>query len=495
MITRQLRTAAGLLAGLAVLGARPAMAADCGDLARPGLFPNTEVKAARAVPADAATSAPAYCEVMAVIHPVPGSSITAVYRLPENWNGRMLGLGGGGWAGNIVLPTALPALKRGYATAQTDGGHPSPSGVDTSWTSDPVKVTDFAHRAVHETAVLGKQVVARHYGRAAQRAYFQGCSTGGRMGMMEAQRYPDDYDGIIAGAPVYTLLTQTSPVVRRQIFSAPGAALTAAQLKRVNEAVLAACDADDGAKDGVLTDPRRCGWDPAALQCKAGASGDDCLTRAQVQALREAHETRRTRGGLVGNYGMTRGSEAGWERFVAVTSGGELNAMNGELGDLVRLIFPDQPYDWRTFDPEKHQAGVHSTPFALEYEARSTDLSRFAGRGGRLLLWHGWDDAGPSAFATIDYYEKVRATPAGDAVQLFIAPGVYHCSGGPGADDFDLLTALENWVEKGLKPERIVARNRRTGETRPLCAWPGLPYHSGQGDTRDERNFACRAAP
>jgi feruloyl esterase len=483
-----------LIAGLGLLVAgRLCVAADCADLARPGLFGSTEVRS-RSVAADAATGAPAHCELTAVIRPVPGSQITAVYRLPEEWNGRMLGLGGGGWAGNVLLATALPALKRGYATAQTDGGHPGTNGADTAWTKDPVAVTDFSHRAVHETAVLGKQVVARRYGRDARRNYFQGCSTGGRMGLMETQRYPDDYEGVIAGAPVYSLLVQTSPVVRRQIFAAPGAALTPALLTRVNDAAVAACDAADGVKDGVVTDPRRCGWDPAELSCKAGATGD-CLTQPQVTALRQAYETRRTKRGVVGNYGMTRGGEAGWGRFVAATTGVEPNAMNGGLGDLIPLIFSNQAYDAATFDVERQQALVHRTPFASEYEAVSTDLSGFRKRGGKLLLWHGWDDPGPSPFATIDYFERARRANGAGSVQLFIAPGVYHCGGGPGADEFDLLTAMENWVEKGMKPQRLVARNRKTGDTRPLCAWPGLPYFSGKGDAKDERNFACRAAP
>src|ERR1051325_11170449 len=185
---------------------------------------------------------PAYCEVTALITPVPGSKITAVYRLPENWNGRMLGLGGGGWAGilNLLEPPAIPApfraaspgLTRGYATAQTDGGHASPASTDASWTrNNPTAVTDFSHRAIHEMTVLGKQVVASHYGRPPTKSYYQGCSTGGRMGLMEAQRYPNDYDGIVAGAPVHTLLVQSSTVVRDQIFKAPGAAIPSELMK------------------------------------------------------------------------------------------------------------------------------------------------------------------------------------------------------------------------------------------------------------------------
>ncbi len=485
------RDAVGIAVG-AILWGGAAFAADCGDLAKPGALGATEIRSARAVAANAASEAPAHCEVTAVLKPVAGSQIVAVYRLPERWNGRMLGLGGGGWAGNLLLTTALPGLKRGYATAQTDGGHPDPSGLEASWTSNPIAVTDFSHRAVHEMTVFGKTLVGRHYARSATRNYFQGCSTGGRMGLMEAQRYPGDYDGIIAGAPVYTLLTQTSPVVRRQIFSAPGAGLTAPLLEKVNAASTAACDALDGVKDGVVSDPRRCDFDPAVLRCKTGASAD-CLNEAQVNAVRKAYQTTRGPDGLVGNYGMTRGSEAGWARFVATEPNAALTPMNGGLGPLIPLIFPNQKYDAATFDPRQQQAAVHRTPFAAEYEATSTELKPFIQQGGKLLLWHGFDDPGPSAFATIDYYDKAVKANGGDSLQLFIAPGVYHCAGGPGPDDFDLLTALENWVEKGQKPTRVTARNRRTNETRPLCAWPGLPRFDGQGSSADEHNFSCRA--
>jgi feruloyl esterase len=313
------------------------------------------------------------------------------------------------------------------------------------------------------------------------------------MGMMETQRYPEDFDGVIAGAPVYTLLTQTSPVIRRQIFTAPGAGFSASLLERVNAASTAACDANDGANDGVVTDPRRCEWDPAQLSCKAGQTGD-CLTPAQVGALRKAYATVRAKDGTVANYGMNRGSEAGWSRFVAVDSSAQLNAMNGGLGELIPLMFPKGDYDPATFGPAQ-QAAVHTTPFAKEYEAASTDLRAFAARGGKLLLWHGFDDPGPSAFATIDYYERAVKANGPDDLQLYIAPGVYHCRGGPGADDFDLLTAMENWVEKGQKPKVLTARNTTTGDTRPLCPWPGLPYHEGSGDTRSEHNFSCRVVP
>ena len=489
----------GALAATCAMSSQPVGAApNCADLTRPGLFPNTVVQKAADVAADVKTGMPAYCEVTALITPVAGSKITAVYRLPENWNGRMLGLGGGGWAGNLFLlqppgapgpgRTASLGLPRGYATAQTDGGTLGHfGGLDVSWTRNPVAVTDFSHRAMHETTVLGKQVVASHYGRAATKSYYQGCSTGGRMGMMETQRYPDDYDGVVAGAPVHSLLVQSSTVVRDQIFKAPGAAIPIEQMKLVHEAVLSACDAADGLKDGVVTDPRRCHWEPKSLQCKSGVADGRCLTPPQVEALNKAYRTARTRAGVVGNYGLTRGSEASWNP----TTPGPRNVMNGDLADLIPLMFGDAGFDPATFDIEKQQAAIHRTPFAAEYEANSTDLSKFFKRGGKLLLWHGLDDPGPSPFATLDYYERAVKANSRESVRFFALPGVFHCGGGPGADFFDPLTALEQWVEQGKAPETMVATNRTAGIERPVCAWPKLPYYRS-GDPAKAGSFVCR---
>jgi Tannase and feruloyl esterase len=493
------------LYGVSILVCLDAVAAQqCAQLQGTAPTPASHVLTARQVPADAGHGLPSYCELTVQASSGPGSHITMVYRLPDNWNGKMLGIGGGGWAGNTyllsVLPTVVTAasvLPRGYATAQTDAGHPLPevqglkAASDISWIpGNWTAVMDFSHLAVHQMTVLGKQVIAAYYGRPVEKSYFQGCSTGGRMGMMETQRYPDDYDGVIAGAPVYTLLVQSSSVVRTNIFNAPGAALDAAHLKLVNAAVLAACDAKDGLVDGIIADPRRCDWDPGKLQCAPGASPDSCLVPAQVNALRQAYTTVRTRSGVVGNYGLTRGSELAWNPFVR-TGMGDLTVLNGNLGNLVPLMFGDPAFDLSKFDIQKHQDAVHKTDFAREYEANAEDLSRFFGHGGKLILWHGLNDPGPSPFATQDYYDRLVARKAGANVRFFAAPGVAHCGSGPGADRFDLLTALEDWVEKGTAPTTLVARNAAKGFERPLCAWPKLPAYTG-GDPNSAASFACQ---
>ena len=275
------RSAAFLVvAAIASAGATAAPVA-CDALTRSGLFPDTTVTSAKIVPADAGAKLPAFCEVTAVISPVPGSRIGVVYRLPETWNGKLLGVGGGGWAGNITLTVAVPGLQRGYATAQTDGGHPGTGLRDTSWANE-LTITDFGFRAVHQMTVVGKAVVAKHYGKPQSRAYFHGCSTGGRQGLMEVQRYPADYDGVISGAPVYNLITQTSAIVRNQMFAREGARVTKEQLDRVNQAATEACDGQDGLKDGIVTDPRTCSFDPAALQCHGSSPADEFLPHARA---------------------------------------------------------------------------------------------------------------------------------------------------------------------------------------------------------------------
>jgi feruloyl esterase len=487
-----------LLPALAVGALRlPSAQADeaaCGRLRGSEAFPHAAITATVYQPADTAQNLPAYCEVTGVVSAVANSSVTVVYRLPAGWNGKLIGFGGGGWAGNVRLATAVPGLQKGYATAQTNGGHEAKVVFDTSWAKDnPVAMTDFSHRAVHVMTLTAKRVVEQYYGKAARRSYFQGCSTGGRMGMMETQRYPDDYDGVIAGAPVYNLTVQMMGVVRNRNFRQPGAAISEAMLKRVHETVLAACDAKDGLRDGVVTDPRACAWDPGVLACQAGQAADQCLSPTQVRALRDAYTTVRDGEGIVGNFGLTRGGESGWAPFVQSSPSGPADAATGNLAELTLYMFGRADYDTASFDPAKNQAALHSTPFAREYEAASVDLKPYLKRGGKLLLWHGFDDPGPSPFATIDYYERAKqANGADSAISLYVAPGVYHCRGGPGADDFDLIDALDGWVEQGKAPQTIPAHNSQTGDERPLCAWPALPYYRGSGDPKKLASFECR---
>ena len=504
---RQLSCAATLSA--LVLAIMPHEAAaqetNCAPLARPGQFANTVVSSAQMVAPNPTAKTPAYCEITAVISPVPRSRIGVIFRLPTTWNGKLLGYGGGGWAGNVRLTTAADGLARGYATLQTDGGHPSPNGGDATWTSpggkvDEVALSDFAWRAVHTMTEIGEHAAHMYYGRRHDKAYFQGCSTGGRMALIEAQRFPDDYDAIISGAPVYNLRTQLAEIYRDWIFAQPGAAITSAQIALVHDAVLASCDITDGVGDGVVGDPKACGFDPAILECKAGQSGNSCLTSAQVTAFRRQYEEVKGTGGITNIFPYTRGSEPGWSQYTNVTADPVKAAAVRNL-DLRAAMFGDPNFDFAKFDPVRDTTHARSENFAKYYEADNPDIRPFLAKGGKLILWHGLDDPAPSPWGTVDYYERVQKAvgpQAASSVRLFLAPGVRHCGGGPGANTFDLLAPLDEWVKHGTAPDRISARRVAPPETplapmsRPLCAYPARPSYVGNGDVNDERSFVCR---
>jgi len=494
--------AAGALTALA---AHPAAAqerapgkAACEGLAGAGGFADTTVKSAKLV--EAAQGLPAYCEVEAVIQPVPGSQIGVVYRLPMDWNGKALGLGGGGWAGNVRLRTASQGLQKGYATLQTDAGHPNPNGTNADWSlSGPGKlndaaVTDFSWRAIHLMTAVGKQVIAAYYGRPQSRAYFQGCSTGGRQGLMEAQRFPADYDGIVAGAPVYDFRVQTSAVMRVQDFHKdPRSNLVPEQLPLITKAVLDACDALDGVKDGVVGDPAQCKWDPAALACPTGQSGSTCLTPAQVETVRNAYKGYRNSGGQWVAFPLSRGGEGEW---AARSIGDAKNPLggNGATGSkaIQYFYYRDPNYDVNRWNPETEFAPLESSALAKEYEAKDPDIRPFLQRGGKLILWHGQYDPGPSYIGTTEYYRNVLKTSGASAdVRLFLVPGVYHCGGGPGTDQFDMLAAMDSWFDAKTPPARVPASNAKTGVARPLCAYPAVARYRGQGDPKAAESFAC----
>jgi len=480
------------------MGALPAMAhaqaggeAGCTALANAKIESATTI-ATKWIAADAAKGMPAFCEVSATLSPVQGSKIGVVYRLPEQWNGKLLGLGGGGWAGNITLMSATPGLKAGYATAQTDGGHPSTSPWDTDWTANSEAVTDFAYRAINRMTVAGKAVVERYYGRKQDKAYFHGCSTGGRMALMEAQRFPEDYDAIIAEAPVYTLQVQTSAVLRNKVIAAAGG-FSAPQLKLVNDAVLGACDAKDGLKDGVIADPARCNWSPKTLVCKAGQSGDSCLTDGQADALETLYRGLKAPDGSYAMLPLSKGGETGWSMFIGTDGAGTTQANGGGMPGLSHLLWGDRAVDFNQFTADRDVPEARGSAFGKMYEAGNPDLAAFIAKGGKLLLWHGESDPGPSPVATADYYQAaLKATPgATNAIRLFMAPGVGHCRGGAGADLVDNLGTLDQWVQTDKAPETLVATKANSPMKRLLCAWPKVAKFTGKGDENDPAAYAC----
>lgn len=484
-------TAVAVLCGCAPAPQAGIQAGNCAALTRQ-VLPQARISSATQV--EATAELPAYCEVQATISPEPGSSIGVVYRLPVAWNGKALALGGGGWMGNVTLQAATEGLQKGYATLQTDAGHSSGTIFDASpWalradgSANEPALVDFSHRAIHLMTVRGKQLLAAHYGKPPARAYYQGCSTGGRMGMMATQRHPRDFDGVIAGAPVYTLQTQTSAQLRAVAFAAPGARLLPAHLSLVEKAVLAACDGADGAADGVLRDPRTCEFDPGVLQCRGGQGGESCLTAPQVTALRTVYAGQRTTDGSTAAYPLEKGGETGWARFVAVTGNADPGTTSGGMHALRGPLLGDPQFDLSTFTPQD-VATVRSSWLAREYEAHSADLSAFRARGGKLLLYHGFNDPGPSARGTVEYYEAAmaRAPDAGADLRLFLAPGMAHCRGGSGPDRIDWLGAMESWVERGEAPEELPATRAGSALAWNVCAYPRLP--AGQADG----SYACR---
>jgi len=487
-----------LLSGAAValpaaVQAQSGDAAKCSALAQSGIA-GASGTTAKWIEADAAKAMPAYCEVAGTLSPAPGSQIGVVYRLPANWNGKLLGLGGGGWAGNVTLQAAAPGLKAGYATASTNGGHPSTSPWDTEWSANPESLTDFAYRAINQMTVAGKSVVASYYGRKQDKAYFQGCSTGGRMALMEAQRFPDDYDAIIARAPVYTLQVQTSGILRSKLIQEAGG-FSAGQLKLVNEAVLGACDARDGLKDGLINDPARCGWSPKTLVCKAGQVGDSCLSSKQAATLETLYAGIKAPDGSYAMLPLSRGGETLWSAFITVDGSGVTQQSGGGMPGLSKVLFGERKVDFSQFTPDKDVPEARNSAFGKAYEAGNPDLKRFIAHGGKLLLWHGESDPGPSPIATADYYERaLKATPgAANAVRLFMGPGVSHCGGGPGADSTDDLAVLDSWVKTGKAPETMVAIKTGNPLKRLLCAFPKVARYLGKGDANDPASYACEA--
>jgi pimeloyl-ACP methyl ester carboxylesterase len=473
-------------------------AAACEALASPGSFAQTAVTSARHIAANADKKLPAFCEVTATVKPAEASNIVVVYRLPENWNGKLLGLGGGGWAGNIAMATAEPGLTKGFATAQTDGGHftgvvnGAPDVWNTSWSSNPEAVTDFQYRAIHLMTEVGKQVVAKYYGEPQKRAYFQGCSTGGRQGLMMAQRYPEDYNGILAGAPAINWdrfqAAQLWPQVAMRIEN--GGAVDAKKITLATNAAIEACDGLDGVKDGVLEEPRACKFDARTLVCTGGAAGDSCLTTGEAAAINKIWE------GPKGHwYGLTRSTPvqqmlAGAQPFMI------------SINQPRYWVYLDPTWDWKTLTYDNYGKFFEDTMRAVGpvMASNNPDLEPFRKHGGKLILWHGWSDPGIMPEGTIDYYEKVAERYGRDYkktrefARLYMAPGVGHCAGGVGPQPQGMFDALVSWVEKGEEPQKILATKTLPDgkvRTRPLCAYPAVTNYRGIGSTDEAASFQC----
>jgi feruloyl esterase len=491
-----------LVAGLALFATAPALGARACAALKTFTFPGHDIRISKVHE----LPDPAHCRVDGIIDPHQGRDgksygIGFAVALPAQWNGRFLFQGGGGLNGSVAPPLGAQyagdksALARGFAVASTDSGHQG-AVFDGSFFRDQQATLNFLHQGVATATVVARQIVARHYGKAAHRAYFVGCSTGGREAMMMSQRHPNYFDGIVSVAPAMrtsfsnlglrhgaTALNAIAPA------SADGkpqtrAALSDADRALILEGLLEACDALDGQKDGLVFAPHRCGFDPASLQC-AGAKTARCLTPAQVAAVRTVMAGPRTAAG--------RQVYPGYYYDTGIVN------TRGLPGVLVGPMIPEGPVAGVTMDVDAAAAAAMDARAMVGDTNAWTNLSTFRGRGGKLLFAHGVSDPWFSAQDTVQYYERLAAdnpeTPLADWSRLFLVPGMGHCAGGERTlDRFDLLDAIVGWVEQARAPERVNASGASVpGETRPLCPFPSHAHFSGSGDPRDAANYICKS--
>ena len=466
---------------------------------------------------------PAFCRVMVDAKPSADSDIKVEVWLPlEGWNGRLQGLGNGGFAGLIDNSELGAGVLRGYAAAATDTGHAG-SPIDATWAlGHPEKVVDFGHRGIHEMTRIAKLVVQQFYGSGPRHSYFAGCSDGGREALMEAQRYPDDYDGILAGAPAnyWTALLSLGAADTQALTATPAAFIPPAKIPAIAHAVNAACDTLDGVADGILNDPRQCKFDPATIQCKEGEDTDTCLTSAQAATLKSIYGGLKNSKGHVLFPGYQPGAEeggGGWGLWITGPAPGRSLLAAFETGYFSQMVYEKKDWDLKTFTVDAAlKDATAKTAGALN--ATDPDLTPFHSHGGKLILYHGWNDPAIPAVNTVNYYGevvgKLGQSNTDAFVRLYMVPGMQHCNGGPGADVLgqsglspsdphaNMRTALEQWVEKGTAPGVIVASKKSghdqsaTGDvvmTRLLCPYPQSAHYKGSGDPAREENFACTA--
>jgi feruloyl esterase len=475
-------------------------------------IPTVTIKSASAIPAGPFTppsgngnntmTVPAFCRVEATARPTSDSDIKFEVWIPPSdaWNRKLQGVGNGGYSGAISYAAMATALRRGYAVASTDTGH---AGDDMKFgQGHPEKVIDWAYRSIHAMTEAAKLVVRSAQGRFADRAYFVGCSTGGHQALSEAQRYPDDYDGIVAGDPAHNRIRQTFAFLYAWVstHTADGKPIIPPnKLALLTKGAIDACDGLDGLKDGIIDDPRRCHFDPAKLACRPGADDASCLTSAQVDAAKKMYDgAKNPRTGEPIYAGWPRGSEGfgqnaiqSWRQYV-------LDPAEPMRVDFFRyFLFHDPNWDYRTIDIDRDFAYAEQKLAFMS--AVEKDLSPFKKRGGKLLMYTGWADPVVPPQDTVAYYDGVVKAMGGldktrDFYRFFLAPGMGHCSGGPGPNQFNMLAALEQWVEKGVAPERVTASHVTGGKidrTRPLCLYPQVARWKGTGSTDDAVNFSC----
>jgi hypothetical protein len=511
---------------------------DCDGLARLSL-PHTTVVLARGVSAgsfslpksgdpdlahgDAFKSLPAFCRVVLRVTPSADSDINVEVWLPvSGWSRKFLGVGNGGFAGQIEYRALATAVAHGYAAAATDTGHTG-NFIDAQWAlGHPEKIVDFGYRAIHEMTVQARAIVRAYYATPLADSYFESCSNGGRQALMEAERYPADYDGILAGAPAndWTKLLTTAVNISRALTLNAASYISPAKLPAIQAAVLSACGQQSGTKDGFVNDPQRCRFDPSVLLC-SGEESDQCLTQPQLTALRAVYAGTRNAAGAPLFPGYSPGGEVGddgWSTWILGASPRSSLMYLFGTGYFANMVYSNPQWTYENFavDQGLTDAGRQTGEIL---DSANPDLRDFARHGGKLILYHGWSDAAIPPMSTVDYYESVRSTLGAAAedsfVRLFMVPGMQHCEEGPGPNSFgqngpssvagdddaqhDIRLALEAWVEKGVAPETLVAAKfaenggaRSIVMTRPLCAYPLVASYKGAGDPNQAGSFVCK---
>jgi serine/threonine protein kinase len=493
-------------------------------------LPQTTITSAQSLPAGAFNppfepieNLPAICRVQGSIKSAKDSEIQFEVWMPSSgWNRRFLGVGNDAFAGTINFDVMAVAVHNGYATASTDGGHRA-DNRDSSWAlRHPQQVVDYGYRAVHEMTVKARAVVGVFYGQSAQHSFFQGCSNGGREALMEAQRFPDDYQGIVAGSPIISATHLVTAGVYTVSPSLSGM-IPAGKIPAISTAVLAACDAQDGITDGILNVPTQCHFDPSVLLCN-GTESDSCLTSAQVTQLKKIYAGLRNSRGEQLSPGYLPGGEEGENGLKGWLAGPTPILSLLGLNAFRDMVYDNPAWDFRTVSAES-AVNMADKKIGRALNAADPDLRPFKAHGGKLILYHGWSDAAIPGLSTINYYDSVAASmgvhETEDFVRLYMAPGMQHCFGGPGPNFFGQLdassfggpqedatskdpqhnisNALEQWVENGVAPGPIIATkyvndldpSQGVKMTRPLCPYPQIAKYKGSGDTNDAANFVC----
>ncbi len=454
-----------------------------------GPFVPPDADAAAAVQGASHAPLPDHCRVTLVLEPTADSRINVELWLPtDTWNGKFLAVGNGGWAGRIQRWDDMQeALRRGYATAGTDTGHSAADGPNGRFAlGHPEKLVDFAYRAVHDMTVKSKRLIGAFYDPPLDYSYFKGCSTGGRQAVMAAQRYPGDFDGIIAGALANRHIHMHTAGLARRIDVArhPEMAISTEKAQLVSDALLKTCDK---LGEGFVNNPRQCSFDFAALQCAAGAQTGICLTPGELRSVEQFYGGVKNKAGEVIFAGQVVGNP--------LREIGPKDIETSGVSDSISLLaFQNASYDWRTFDLDRDMPLIDA---AVDWvDAVDPDLRAFKAHGGKLLLYAGWRDTGISPENTVHYYESVlgeMGEQQSDWLRLFMVPGMEHCRGGDGPNTFDTIATLERWREQGHPPAEMLGSNPDSGLTRPLCPYPQYAKYSGRGDRTAASNWTCAA--